>query len=106
MPGVSNSHSGESWRIGAACVGVDLSIFFPMNEHGESIQDAPIVDTPNTAGFYCLSCSAQKECLEYAIENKMYDGIYGATNELQRKTMINARVKANRQKRKRNGSDE
>jgi len=88
--------TGESWRSKANCKDADLNIFFPTDEDGEWIDDLPVKDEPGNPGSYCLHCKVQEQCLEYAVENDIVHGIFGGTNEIQRKRLINNAKKQRR----------
>lgn len=58
------------WQTRAACEGADPDIFF-----GSGIKKAL---------EYCNSCPVQIDCLEYAITEKIHDGIWGGKTPQQR----------------------
>jgi WhiB family transcriptional regulator, redox-sensing transcriptional regulator len=54
------------WRELAACRGADLEVFFPGR--GESAELARRV---------CAGCPVRQPCLDYAVSNRIVDGIWG-----------------------------
>lgn len=89
-------HPDKRWKVNAACTDVDLSLFFPEDDEGNSIEDFVLRDEEGNPGRYCFHCPVQQECLNYAIELRMYDGIYGGMNESARRVLINRSVKLKR----------
>lgn len=55
------------WMRDAACKGMDPSLFF-VEGPGE---------TKNQAVAVCARCPVRRDCLDYAIENREYHGIWG-----------------------------
>jgi WhiB family redox-sensing transcriptional regulator len=84
----------NSWFDRAACKDIGFAIFFTEDP------SAPLVNIEGTPGYYCFRCEVSVDCLEYSIENKIYDGIYGGVNETQRKKLINDRIKVRRKVRR------
>lgn len=67
----------QAWKFDAACVFEPKDLFFP--DRGESAQSAKLV---------CSTCPVKVECLRSAIENREWDGIWGGTNEKERRPLI------------------
>lgn len=67
----------QSWAVRAACRGMDPGIFFPSTD--EEAEEALEV---------CRTCPVREECLEYALEARERYGIWGGTNERQRRRML------------------
>lgn len=59
----------EPWRVRAECLDSDPSVFFP--EPGAAQKPAFAV---------CGRCPVRQECLEYAVDNGLWDGIWGGLN--------------------------
>lgn len=59
----------ESWRAKAECLYADPDLFFPP---------------PGGNGIYalrvCERCEVKRECLEYAIDNRIEEGVWGGTS--------------------------
>ena len=58
----------SDWRDGAACAEINGDLWFP--EKGEAQVAARAVKVCNT-------CPVKKQCLNFAIENEIRDGIFG-----------------------------
>ena len=78
------------WRELAACRGTDLNLFFP--ERGESAEPARQV---------CAACPVRQPCLDYAITNRISDGIWGGLTERERRALQSRWVRASRRDRDR-----
>ena len=55
--------------MGAICLGNDINLFF--TKQGQS---------PDEAKAICQSCPVREDCLEYAMEMKIEDGVWGGYN--------------------------
>lgn len=73
---IDQSSDGD-WRDLAVCAEVGPTLFFP--EQGESVREAKQV---------CASCPVRKDCLEYALDNGLFFGVWGGTTEGERRTMM------------------
>lgn len=71
------------WTALAACQYTDVDAFFP--EKGES---------PAPAKRVCASCEVRAECLEYALEGRIREGVWGGTTERQRRPLLAERERA------------
>lgn len=58
----------DNWRDRAACLGQDTALFFPEDE-----ADA------TAALAICAVCPVRSECLEWALDSRQDDGVWGAT---------------------------
>ena len=63
-----------AWQDKARCAEVDGDLFFPPR--GGSSQGAKLI---------CRGCEVRTECLEYALEHDMREGIWGGLSENQRR---------------------
>ena len=71
------------WQDDAACIGTDPDAFFPeSHEYRRGL----------TAKAICAGCPVAIQCLEHALVNHEYVGIWGNTNERERAVL--RRVKA------------
>lgn len=68
------------WRSGASCLEYDPELFFPAGSIGSSAQIAE-------AKSICAQCPVQVECLSYAIASAQRFGIWGGTDEEERRLM-------------------
>lgn len=65
---------GESWRIYAACLGINSDIFFPEP-----------YELPAPAKAICRVCPVTAECLTYALAGPEHYGIWGGLTERERR---------------------
>lgn len=63
-----------SWLENAMCKQTDPDVFFP--EKGCSSKNAKRI---------CSSCDWQAKCLEYSLKNEEVFGVWGGTNEIERR---------------------
>jgi len=68
----------EEWREQAKCRYVGPDTMYPVDE-----KDLP------AALKYCSVCSVREACLNYALVNRIQDGVWGGTSEKQRKALLN-----------------
>jgi WhiB family redox-sensing transcriptional regulator len=71
-----------SWRQRGACRGLDPEIFYPPSE-----------DDVSEAKMICGTCAVREACLEYALDNREGDGIWGGATERERRRMLRQRRK-------------
>lgn len=81
------------WFDDAACRDVPTDVFFPVSE---SQSDA--------AKAICAACPAREECLEYALEVRPGDGVWGGLTATERHRLIRRRQKAARKARERSAA--
>ena len=62
------------WMDSANCLGTDAEAFFPE-----------VGDTAQLALRTCRACLVKTECLNYALENEITEGIWGGMNYKRRK---------------------
>jgi WhiB family redox-sensing transcriptional regulator len=74
----------DDWRIRAACRDTDPDLFFPIGTTGQA------VDQIAAAKAVCFSCSAQPECLEFALATNQESGVWGGTSEEERRKLRKA----------------
>lgn len=80
----------EEWHEDAACQGVDVDIFFSLDE-----------DDQRQALELCRSCPVQQDCLRYALEHNELYGIWGGMKESDRRSMIRERRRQLRERERR-----
>ena len=68
----------EQWRKQAACLGVDISVFIP----DENKYD---INTKLGALEYCDQCPVIWDCLRFAYDNNIQNGIYGGMSTKERR---------------------
>lgn len=71
----------QGWKLDGACLLEPKDLFFP--DRGESAQPAKLI---------CSTCKVKTECLRYAIESREWCGIWGGTNEKDRRPLIRAHL--------------
>ncbi len=80
----------EGWQEEAACKGVDLDIFFSLDETDQK-----------QALELCRGCPVQQECLRDAIQQREMYGIWGGMRESERRSLIRDRRRQERERRER-----
>ncbi len=65
------------WAELAKCKGMDLDIFFPPDDA-----------TNKQAYEVCAQCLVSAACLDYAIANRIFDGVWGGKSERERRRII------------------
>ena len=79
-----------SWRAAASCRNGDPEVFFPVGD-----SDAAL-DVVEQAKAVCEACPVRAACLQFALETKQVDGIWGGTTEDERRRLRRAWVAARR----------
>lgn len=72
----------QSWRLQAACRGLDPAIFYPSTEDDAEAEPAKEV---------CAQCPIRLACLEHALTRREKDGVWGGATEKERRRMIRQR---------------
>lgn len=71
-------HKGDDWRAGAACRDEDPETFFSVGMGASAeYQD-------EQAKAVCRRCSVRDECLEFAIDQRIADGVWGGMTPAER----------------------
>jgi WhiB family transcriptional regulator, redox-sensing transcriptional regulator len=73
------------WMIEGACRDHDPELFFPIGVGDAAGGQA------ERARAICEGCAVQAECLRYALENRIKDGIWGGRTEQQRQSLLRSR---------------
>ncbi|AIJ25199.1 MULTISPECIES: WhiB family transcriptional regulator [Amycolatopsis] len=76
------------WRTRAACRDEDPELFFPVSEMGPGARQVA------RAKAVCASCPVRAECLAYALDSGLDNGIFGGTTEQERRSLIRSRRRA------------
>ena len=79
----------EMWQTKAACRGPQSAAFFPPS-HFERKDEKEAREA--RAKSICASCPVRQPCLDYALRIREPHGIWGGLNELERKSLLSARV--------------
>jgi WhiB family transcriptional regulator, redox-sensing transcriptional regulator len=77
---------GEGWRAYAACRFVDPELFFPSGDKSEAA-----LASIEAAKQVCAICVVRVPCLEFALENREGDGIWGGATEEERRRILRQR---------------
>ena len=71
----------NGWRDQAACRHTDPNLFFPAGTTGLAIENI------EAAKEVCRSCPVQAACLRFAFETNQEAGIWGGTDEDERRRL-------------------
>jgi WhiB family redox-sensing transcriptional regulator len=88
MPRRTFSPTSTDWFDDAACRDADTDVFFPTS-------DAHAAE----AKAICAICPVREECLEFALEVRPPDGVWGGLTPIERHRTIRRRQKAARKAR-------
>jgi WhiB family redox-sensing transcriptional regulator len=72
----------QPWRVKAACLGLDPSIFYPDPDDDTAAEPAKDV---------CAKCAVRELCLEYALGYREKEGVWGGATERERRRIIRQR---------------
>ena len=72
-----------AWMLQGCCRGADTKAFFPSN--GTGVEAAQRI---------CRGCPVQAECLEYALTNRIEQGVWGGASERERRRILRQRRRA------------
>jgi WhiB family transcriptional regulator, redox-sensing transcriptional regulator len=70
-----------NWRDDAACRDADPDLFFPVGTTGPALRQI------GEAKRICRTCPAQTQCLAWALDNRVIDGVWGGTTGEERRAM-------------------
>jgi WhiB family transcriptional regulator, redox-sensing transcriptional regulator len=82
-------HAGD-WRYDANCLDEDPELFFPIGNTG------PAVEQESQAKAVCQACPVAETCLEWAINTRQDDGVWGGLSGNERRTEIRRRLRVAR----------
>jgi len=88
MPRTKPAPTPTDWYDDAACRDADTELFFPVS-------DAHAAD----AKAICASCPVREDCLEFALETRSPEGVWGGLTPIERHRLIRRRQKAARKAR-------
>ena len=71
------------WRRHSACRGLDPDIFYPATDE-EAL----------AAKRVCSECSVQGTCLEFALQGREKEGVWGGATEKERRRILRQRRRA------------
>jgi WhiB family redox-sensing transcriptional regulator len=72
-----------TWKQDAACRNLDPNMFFPDRD-----------DAAGPALAVCATCPVREACLEYALVNRLREGIWGGATERERRRLARQRRSA------------
>ncbi|WP_406437844.1 WhiB family transcriptional regulator [Streptomyces sp. NBC_01613] len=78
----------DDWRDQAACRTEDPDLFFPIGTSGPALMQT------EQAKAVCGRCLVREQCLDWALEHGECLGIWGGTNENERRTLQRRRRRA------------
>jgi WhiB family redox-sensing transcriptional regulator len=68
----------DDWRNQANCLQYDPELWWPIGTSGPAVQQM------ETAISICLSCPVRLECLRFAVDNHIPEGVWGGMGEDER----------------------
>ncbi len=71
------------WRRHSACRGLDPEIFYPSTDEEAA-----------AAKLVCRECSVQETCLEFALQGREKEGVWGGATEKERRRILRQRRRA------------
>ena len=73
-----------AWMLEGSCRGADTRAFFPSN--GLGVEAAQRI---------CNDCEVRVQCLEYALLNRIEQGVWGGASERERRRILRGRRREN-----------
>ena len=80
----------NDWREVALCRNTSPELFFPVGNTGNALDSISIAKT------VCHRCTAEQECLEYAISSNQDSGVWGGRSEEERREIRRQRITPSR----------
>ncbi len=74
---LEHSPDDLKWMDDGRCMGLSPTEFFPTD--GDGVIDAQQI---------CDGCPVIDECLEYALTNRIFQGVWGGTSERERRRIL------------------
>jgi WhiB family transcriptional regulator, redox-sensing transcriptional regulator len=88
MPRLKTAPQKTDWYDDAACRDADTTVFFPVSD--AQAEEAKEI---------CAICPVREACLEFAVETRQSDGVWGGLTPIERHRLIRRRQKAARKSR-------
>jgi WhiB family redox-sensing transcriptional regulator len=76
----------QEWKLEAACTGMDYDTFFPAVGYNQHDIHARTI---------CETCPVKRECLMFAVNNRIQYGIWGGLTPIQRKRITPTKWRRN-----------
>ncbi|MGH8896092.1 MAG: WhiB family transcriptional regulator [Egibacteraceae bacterium] len=89
-PHTQDEFGRQAWRGKAACLDIDPEWFFPVGATGQALAQI------EQAKAVCRRCPVIDECLEWALQTKQNDGVWGGMSEDERRAHRRRRNNAGR----------
>ena len=90
MPSPATTANSNDWRGQARCLGSDPDFFFPLGGTGAPLAQA------EAAKQVCEECLVRTPCLQFALETNQGTGVWGGTDEEERRSLRRSWVRAGR----------
>jgi WhiB family transcriptional regulator, redox-sensing transcriptional regulator len=87
---MASEHGTRDWRHGAACLGADPEVFFPIGSTG------PALLQTEEARAVCRGCDVARECLCWALDTGQDAGVWGGLSEDERRVLKRREARARR----------
>lgn len=81
----------------AKCRGIDPDVFFPNGRGGRDTKTNKDVLEEEAAKICNSGCPIREDCLEYALNNRIVEGVFGGATERDRKRMLKRRARIARE---------
>lgn len=78
-PEQASGPEAGAWRFQARCADIDPELFFPIGRNASAKRQIA------QAKAVCAQCPVTAECLEWALETKQADGVWGGLSETERR---------------------
>jgi WhiB family redox-sensing transcriptional regulator len=79
-----------SWRDRAACLEEDPELFFPIGSTGPALLQI------EQARAVCHRCEVARTCLNWAVESRQQDGVWGGQSDDERRALKRRNARARR----------
>jgi WhiB family redox-sensing transcriptional regulator len=72
----------KDWMVSAACRGMNPELWFPVTEVGPGARQVA------RAKAVCAGCPVRDECLAFALELKLAEGVFGGLTPSERAVLV------------------
>jgi len=79
-----------TWRDRAACLQEDPELFFPVGNTGPALLQI------EKARMVCHRCEVAQACLNWAVESRQQDGVWGGQSDDERRALKRRTARARR----------